>query len=88
MFTRQVPAGSILLHGQSMIGGEVPSEHLPAPAAFEANDIIVVDGSADRHRWRPLDLDFGCRFSESGERLMDGGDQGRELIRRDWLRRA
>jgi len=46
MFTRQVPVCAILLDGQSMAGSEMPSKHLPAPAAFEANDMIAV--GADR----------------------------------------
>jgi hypothetical protein len=58
----------------------MPFEHLPAPAAFEANDIIAVNRSPDRHGWGPLSLGFGCRDSEPDERLMDGRDQRPELI--------
>jgi hypothetical protein len=71
-----------------MPGREMPSKHLAAPAAFEANHVVPVNGSADRHRWRPLSLGLGCWFSESGERLMDGRDEGCELIGCDWFRRT
>jgi hypothetical protein len=43
MVTGEVPANAILLHGQSMAGCEMPLEHLAAPAAFEADDIIAVN---------------------------------------------
>jgi len=36
--------------------------------------------STDRHGGSALRLGFGCRFSESGERLMHGRDQRPELI--------
>jgi len=58
----------------------MPSEHLAAPAAFEANDIIAMNGSADRHGGGPLSLNFGCRLSESRECLMDGRNQCPELV--------
>jgi hypothetical protein len=53
----------------------MPSERQAAPAAFEADDMIAVNRSADRHGGGPLSLDFGCRFSESRECLMDSRDQ-------------
>jgi hypothetical protein len=80
MVSGEFPAGTILVDAQSMAGREMPSEHLTAPAAFEANDIIGMDRSTDRHGGGPLSFGFGCRFSESGERLMDGRNQCRELI--------
>jgi hypothetical protein len=48
MLTGEVPASAILLYGQSMAGTEMPPEHLAAPAAIQANDIIAMDGSPDR----------------------------------------
>ena len=83
MLSGEVPAITILLNGQPMAGNQMPSEYQAAPAALQANDIIAMNGSPDRHRWCRLSLGFGGRFSESGERLMYGGDQGRELIGRD-----
>ena len=80
MFPRQVPANTVLIDAQSVSGREMPSEHQAAPAALQANDIIVMNGSTDRHRGCPLSLGFGCRFSELGNRLMDSRDQGRELV--------
>jgi hypothetical protein len=43
MFTRQVPASTILVDAQSMAGRDMLSEHLAVPAAFQADDIIAVN---------------------------------------------
>src|SRR5215831_18052285 len=64
MVSGEFPATAILVDAQSMAGHEMPSEHLTAPAAFEANDIIGVDRSTDRDGGGPLRFGFGCRFSE------------------------
>jgi len=72
MFTRQVPASTILVDAQSMARIEMPSEHLAAPATIEADDIIAMNGLPDRDGRCPIGLGFGYRFSETGERLMDG----------------
>jgi len=80
MVSGEFPATAILVDAQSMAGHEMPSEHLTAPAAFEANDIIGVDRSTDRDGGGPLRFGFGCRFSESRERLMDRRNQCPELI--------
>jgi hypothetical protein len=58
----------------------MPPEHLAAPPAFKADDIIAMNGSPDLHGWGPLSVGFGYRFSECRERLMDGRDQRRELV--------
>jgi hypothetical protein len=42
MRTDEVPPNAILVDAQSVAGCNVRSEHLPAPATFEADDIIVV----------------------------------------------
>jgi hypothetical protein len=68
------PAGTILVDAQSMAGSEMSFEHLATPAAFEANDMIALNRSPDRHGGGPLSLNFGCRFSAPRERLMDGRD--------------
>jgi hypothetical protein len=73
MVTRQVPASTILVDAQSMAGSEMASEHLALPAAFDANDIIVMDGSPDRHRGCSLAPSFGYRFT-ADERLMNSRD--------------
>ena len=80
MFTSEVPPRAILLDGELMAVGEMPSEHLATPATLQANDVIAVNGSPDRHSGAPLTLRFGCGFSESGECLMHSRDQGCELI--------
>jgi hypothetical protein len=85
MLTGELPLRAILLHGQSMAGSEMPSEHLAAPAAFQANDIIAVDGSPDRDGGCPLFVEFGCGFPETYERLMHGRDQRSELIGPDLI---
>jgi hypothetical protein len=72
MFTRQVPAGTILVDAQSVAAGKMPPQREAAPSTFKANDIIAINRSPDRHGGGSLSLDFGCRFSESVERLMDG----------------
>jgi hypothetical protein len=74
MITRQAPASTILVHGQSVAGRDMPSEHLAAPAAVQASDIIALDGSPDWHGGGPLALGFGRRFTEADERLMNGQD--------------
>src|SRR5439155_25616485 len=74
MFTRQVPASTILLDGQSMAGSEMSSEHLAAPATFEANDIIAMNRSPDRDGGCPLSIEFGYRFTEACEGLIHGRD--------------
>jgi hypothetical protein len=80
MLTGEVPASTILLHGKSMSGSEMPLEHLASPAAFQANDIIAVNRSADRHRGCSLSVEFGYRFTKSCESLMNSRDQDRQLV--------
>jgi DNA topoisomerase VI subunit B len=53
-----------------MDGREMPSEHLAAPAAFEADNIIAVTRSPDLHRGCSLFVEFGCRFAEVADDLM------------------
>jgi len=58
----------------------MPFEHLAALAAFQANDIIAMNGLPDRDGGYPLSVEFGYRFPETGERLMHGRDQRSEAI--------
>jgi hypothetical protein len=83
MVTGEIPPHPILLRGQSMAGSEMPFEHLAAPATFDANDIIAMDGSPDRHGGCSFALGLGCRFAETRERLMHGRDQRPELVEPD-----
>src|SRR5215813_5493917 len=85
MFTRQVPASTILLHGQFMAGDEMSSEHLSAPAAFQANDIIAMNRSSYRDGRCPLAACFWWLFSETCEGLINGRDESSELVRRDLI---
>ena len=68
MFTRQVPASTILLDVQTMAGCEMAFEHLAAPATIEADDIIAMNGLPDCDGGCPLNFRFGCRFTEADER--------------------
>jgi hypothetical protein len=77
MLTGEVPASTILLYGKSMADGDMPLKHLAAPPTFEANHVVPVNGSPDRHRGSPLDFCFGRRFTEADERPMNGRNQGR-----------
>ena len=71
MVGAEVPARSILLHGQSMAGIEMPLDHLAAPPAFEANDMVAMNGSPDRHCGSSLSVGFCHWFTEAVERLMN-----------------
>jgi hypothetical protein len=62
MFAGEAPPCSILVNAQSMAGCKMPSEHLAAPAAFQANGIIAMDGSPDRHRGRSLSVEFATGY--------------------------
>jgi hypothetical protein len=67
------------------VTGEVPPQHLPAPPALQASHEIPSYGSPNRNRRGPLAGRFCQRFAESPERLIDGRDQGRELIWHDLI---
>jgi hypothetical protein len=74
VLTGEVPASAILVNAQSVTGSEVPFEHLTAPATIEADDIIAMNGLPDRDGRCPLNLRFGCRFTDANERLMHSRD--------------
>jgi hypothetical protein len=57
-----------------MAGREMAFEHLAAPAAIEAHDIIAVNRSPYRDGGCPINLRFGCRFTDANERLMHSRD--------------
>src|SRR5712691_6052138 len=64
---------------------KMASEHLAAPAAFQADDVIAIDGSPDRDRGYSLPVSFGDHFTE---RCTHGRDQRRELVGPDWFHRT
>jgi hypothetical protein len=68
-----------------MTGNEMPPEHLAAQAAFEANDIIAVNGSSDRDGGSSLFVGFCHWFTEADKRLMHGRDQRTGFIGRDLI---
>ena len=68
MLTGEGPTHAVLLDAQSMAGREMAFEHLAAPATFDANDIIAMNGLPDWYGGCPLNLRFGCRFTKADER--------------------
>lgn len=74
LVSKEFPSGAILVDTQSMTGRKMPFEHLTAPAALEADNIIAVNGATDRYRVCSLDFSFGRRCTEADERLMHGRD--------------
>ena len=80
MLSREFPASTILVGAQSTVTSKMPPERQAAPAAFEANDIIAVNRSTNRHRGSSLAAGFWWRFTETCEGLMDGRNQCPELI--------
>jgi hypothetical protein len=68
VLTGEVPPSAILFHSQSVAGRETAFEHLAAPATIEADDIIAMNGLPDCDGGCPLNLPFGCRFTEADER--------------------
>jgi hypothetical protein len=74
MVRAEVPARSVLLNGQSMAGVEMSPEHLAAPAAFQADDIIAMDRSPHRHGGSSLLVGFCRWFTDADERLMNSRD--------------
>ena len=80
MVSRQVPTAAIFIDIQSVAGREVPLEHLPTPAAIQANHVVPVNGSPHRNSGCALAGRFGRWFTESPERLIDGRDHGGKLV--------
>ena len=74
MFAGDAPPCSILVNAQPMAGSDMPPEHLAAPAAFEADDIIAVNRSTDRDGGCPLSVEFGYRFTKASEGLINSRD--------------
>ena len=68
-----------------MGGRHMPTQHLPAPAAIQADDMIAMNGSPDGNSRGSLDDGFSRRLTEFPERLMDGRDQGGELVGRELI---
>jgi hypothetical protein len=80
MLTGEVPASAILVEVQPIADREVASSHLTAPAAFQANDVIAMNRSPDRHCGSSLFVGFCHWFIEADKRLMHGRDQRTEFI--------
>jgi hypothetical protein len=81
----EVPPCSIRIDGQPVGGPKMAADHFPSPPAFDANDVIALNGSPDRNRRGSLDRSFLRRPAEVGERLMNGRNQGAELLGRDLI---
>jgi hypothetical protein len=55
----------------------MPTQHMPPPTAFEANNIVASNRSPDRHRWgRRLRFE---RFPQRQQRLIDRVDERRHV---------
>ena len=77
---RQLPPPAIFIDAQAMPLADVPTQATPSPAAFEANDVVAGDRSADRNGWgRRLRL---RRCPQRQEGLIDSFDQRRHVRRR------
>ena len=50
MFAGQVPPLPVLVSSS-----EMAAEHLPSPTTLQTDDIVALNGSADRHGWNALD---------------------------------
>jgi hypothetical protein len=73
MLTGEVPPHAVLLDAQSMAGRKMAFEHLAAPATIEADDIIAVNWSTDRHS-----REFALRVQRA--LLHHSPDQRNELL--------
>jgi hypothetical protein len=62
MIARKAPVNTIGVDGQAVTGRDIPSEHMAAPAAFQADDIIAMNGSPDRDGGYPPFIEFGHRL--------------------------
>jgi hypothetical protein len=63
----------------------MPPKHLAFPAAIQADDMITVNRSPNRHRGASRADRFCCGFAAASKSLMDGRDQDGELSRRDLI---
>jgi hypothetical protein len=76
----QPPPLAVFISAQTVLRTDMPSQGLPPVAAIEANHILTVDGTADRHSGSENLLWFG-RLSHLTDRPMNGGNQIGKLIR-------
>jgi hypothetical protein len=67
-----------------MCAGQVPPQHKPAPTAFDADNVVPMNRSADGYCWRSLDNLFP-RLAKVREGLMNSRDQARQLICRNLI---
>ena len=68
-----------------MGGGDVPTKHVAAPSAFEANDVIAPDRLLYRDGRCPGGGDFRFRFGETSEHLINARNQGGDLVSPDLI---
>jgi hypothetical protein len=80
---RQVLARAIFLDPQPMGGRQMPAQHAALLPTIQAHDITAVNGSPNGNRRGSPNDGFWRRSTELSERLMNGRDQGAELIRRE-----
>jgi hypothetical protein len=59
VFARQVPPLPVLVRAQFVSGPDMATKHFPSPATLQTDDIVALNGSADRHGWNALDRLLG-----------------------------
>jgi len=82
MVRRQIPASPIIRDAKPMLHLQMAAQDFAAEATFEADDIIALHRSADRHR-RPRRLLHRYGSAETGKRAVYVDDQSYELVRFD-----
>jgi hypothetical protein len=59
---------------------KMATQHAANPAAFDASDPVVLNGSLSGNRRNPFGSRFYCRFAELSQCVVHGGDQAGQLI--------
>lgn len=80
MIARQFPAAQILGDLHSVPGSKMPPQRLAPKTAFQADDVIMLHRSLDRDCRRARRRRLGWH-SQMTNRVIDRGDQFRQLIR-------
>lgn len=82
MVRRQIPASPIVRDAEPMLHLQMAAQDFAAEATFEADDIVALHRSADRHR-RPRRLLHRYGSAETGKSAVYVDDQSYELVRFD-----
>jgi hypothetical protein len=74
MLRSQIPATPVLVGAQPVPRHQVAAQHVPPPAAVQANNNIALDRSSNRDGGAALLHEF-WHFAEVAQRVMHTGDQ-------------